>query len=432
MDNSRSFKSSRKGILNILNNKSSDYVSRFYRKPATVLAVYRSLSGTCREIVNRLLNQEVESFYPLDNETARGHVSSAIQKLNEYHILVQTGPKYSLNPAFKESLVAGIGRGLPPMFRSLDQGSGMQVESTLNRDYNSFMEVYNFILENEIRREEDGPYTAGLNKTLKEILGKLNFQIKTSAKTQEKNISGFKFLVEPIHRQVNAIVLFYFDYLVSSRAQFGKAIQNDPDFEQNLMEFFCALNFLSPKVTYQFLPEVGRVHKDVVARVFSDLGSIGLFSSGPDKNSFQVSELLEGFLNHSFKTFDQFKTNVIVETDFKIYVYSDFKYVEHLISELNRPLRPGEAETGGADRRVAGRGPGQGRLRHRHQTQKGPRLLLPEHALLGPPAEPGGAPQGPRRVQRLRQTPQAPQKREPDAPAPRQHDRGGLHVVRRL
>jgi len=84
MDNSRSFKSTRKGILNLLNNKSSDYVSRFYKKPATVLAVYRSLSATCREIVNRLLNQDVDGFYPLDSEAAKTHLNSAVQKLNEY------------------------------------------------------------------------------------------------------------------------------------------------------------------------------------------------------------------------------------------------------------------------------------------------------------------------------------------------------------
>lgn len=332
MDSQRSFKSTRKGILNLLNNKSSDFVNRFYRKPATVMAVYRSLSATCREVINRLMNQDADNFYPVDNDSAKEHLNSAIQKLNEYHILTLNGTKYSLNGVFKETLVQAVSKGFARIFRPLEKGNRMEVEDGLTRDYASFREIYNFILENEIRREVDEPYTSPLNKTIKDILGKLNFQIKMSTKTQEKNISGFKFLVEPIHRQINAVVLYYFDYLVANRGQFGSAVQRDPDFEQNLLELFCSLNFLSPKLTYHYVPETGGVHREVVNRIVTDLESIGLFSQTSDKNGFQVSELLEGFLNHSFKTFEQFKTNVIVETDFKLYVYSDFKYVEHLIS----------------------------------------------------------------------------------------------------
>ena len=337
-------KQSKKSILNLLSGKSNDFVSKFYSKPAIVVALYRSLNSTCREIINRCLSHNPEKFYEFENEGIPAQLESAKTKLAECHIVSQIEGKFVLNPSFKATFLQSVGRGMKPFFRIMATENRLSVEKTVNEDFASFIEIYNFILENEIRVHKNEPYSSSLNKTFKEILSKLNFQIRVINSNQEKNMSGFKFLVEPINKQVNIIILHYYEYLLQSKAKLLVKGEAEANFEQNLLEVFCAFNFLSPKLTYGLNAFDSYIGQEIVLRALRDLSSVGLVHFFEKDQTFRVSPLMENYLNHNPKIFEQFKTNIIVETDFKMYVYSEYEFVEHFLGFLRRFVHENKVE----------------------------------------------------------------------------------------
>lgn len=324
----------KKSILNLLNGKSNDFVSKFFSKPSIVVAIYRNLPSSCREMINRCLSQNPERFYEFENENDFSQIEASKSKLEEFHILSNIDGKYFLNPVFKTTFFHSISKGIKPFFKILHPSK--DIESPIKEDFFKFMEIYNFILENEIQIHKNNMITSPLNPIFKEILTKLNFQIRVVNNNQDKNISGFKFLVEPIHKQINIFLLHYFEHLTQNRAKLFKKIDSDVGFEQNLLEIFCTFNFLSSKFIYGFNNFDNYISSEVVVKILGDLATIGLVQFNFVDQTFRISLLLEGFLNNIPRDFDQFKTNIIVETDFKIYIYSEFDYIEHFISYFIR------------------------------------------------------------------------------------------------
>lgn len=337
-------KQSKKSVLNLLSGKSNDFVSKFYSKPAIVVALYRSLNSTCREIVNRCLSHNPERFYEFENEGIPTQIENSKAKLAEYHVVSQVEGKYVLNPNFKGTFMQSVSKGIKPFFRIVSDENRMVIERSVNEDFASFIEIYNFILENEIRLHKNEPYSSTLNKTFKEILNKLNFQIRVINSSQEKNMSGFKFLVEPINKQVNIILLHYYEFLLQNKTKLFLKVENDVNFEQNLLEVFCSLNFLSAKLTYGLNQFDSYIGSEVVLRMLHDLSSVGLVLFFEKDQTFRVSPLLENYLNQNPKIFEQFKTNIIVETDFKMYVYSEYEFVEHFLGFLRRFIHKNQVE----------------------------------------------------------------------------------------
>lgn len=331
-------KLSKKNILNVLNGKSNDFVTKFFTKPAVVISLYRNLSVTCREIINRCLSTNPEKLYELDSENNISHIEQAKLKLTDYHIISVIDSKLILNSVFKQILVLSMSKGIKQFFKIEQDTRKTQLNSNAVLDFEKFMEIYNFILEKEIQVHKHENYISTLNQTFKEVLNKLNFQIRIVNSNQDKNISGFKFLVEPINQQINIILLHYYEFLIQNKLKLFKKIDSDSNFEQNLLEIFCTLNFLSCKYDYSFNSFENYIRTDVVAKVVEDLASIGLLEINKSSQSFRISELLENFLNNNNRVFEQFKTNIIVETDFKMYVYSEFEYVEHFLGCLSRSV----------------------------------------------------------------------------------------------
>lgn len=299
-------------ILALLRDRSQEATEQFFQREAIVLALFRSLSAKEQSTVMLCLSHSPERIFMEEKQ-----LSEMRKRLQSFGVLRATDAANVLNPTFRATLLRGLAEGLKPLF--------VRVEGPAHAtDFGmKWTEVYAYIL-----RHVSGNSGTALSKGVCAVLDaqKLIVQVETGKRATPS--AGFAFLVAPVSAQVNQFLLEYL--LAFDRKTLGLDVGQAS--MQDLMELFCHLSFLPADVPFAIEATHTRLPRAALVQVFGDLASAGLLDFQPQAMRLVASSLLSDFLSSTSQSSRLLPTRIIVENDFRIYVYTQLGYVKYLLS----------------------------------------------------------------------------------------------------
>lgn len=158
------------------------------------------------------------------------------------------------------------------------------------------------------------------------------------------NATCFDFLLDNIKNQVSIFLYAYCKYLFRVKYKYLKGNKRDKEAvsEGNIVNLVFYLTLVFPLISYSLkksqeaLAEL-ELTSDVIHDIMMDLDSVGLLKIklGDDQkiSYFATTPLIHNIFNSNVMLEKGFKNDIIVETDFKIYAYSNNpEYLEALLS----------------------------------------------------------------------------------------------------
>jgi hypothetical protein len=343
-------------IVRFLKDKGQDLLNKYYSRETIVMGIFRYLGVHEQQIIIQGL-----SHNPAKIHLDKAHLDRSIKLLQSLGLIQMSENSIAIHPVFKSTLISVLARGANNQFIRKKQNIGFEIESESdtnsrgNEHFEKWVEVYNYILRNIIiKNNGSSPVKKKLKKTFCSILKHKGLKIKPEDlevisddkdrfKEEKKKLTGFGFLIQPIWAQINLLIMYYCESLIDKAQQnsFSSTVK-DRNFDADLLEFMFGINLLDPSFSYIINYERVRLPKSDVKSILEDLEHVGLIEleekSNPEKG-FKLTKLLGHFLTPNISDFQSFKTNIIVENDFKIYVFSTLEYVRHFMSRLIRSFR---------------------------------------------------------------------------------------------
>lgn len=337
-------------IVRFLKDKGQDLLSKYYARENIVMGVFRFLSTHEQQIIISCL-----SHNPSKIHLEKSKLDKSVKVLQSLGLVQLSENSMALHPVFKSTTISVLSRGHSQLFISKQQSNTLKAEGgeelMAEEHFKKWIEVYNYILRNVITKNSSVRPRKKLKKVFGAILKSKGLKIKPEEfqgyeeendrlKEDKKKLSGFGFLIRPLWVQINLVLMYYCEFLMDKAQQsaFQSSI-SDQGYCADLLDFVFGLNFLDPDHFYIVNQQSTHLSSREVQELLDDLEHIGLVEfddSGKGERAFRPTKLLIHFLTPNIGSFQSFKTNIIVENDFKIYAYSTLDYVRHFMSKLIR------------------------------------------------------------------------------------------------
>lgn len=337
-----------KKLIDILYESKESPGPRIYKNLSITAALFRSLGEFERSVIIKLLSQpEVElSILVNGAKESQGKLFQCEQTLikglgvvDKFHKEIDGPLFHKINPIFRESLTRFLSSGLEQIFEVNQKNLQKCIEkreSYTKQLNNHAMEgwttLYANMLEGFMFEELD--YGDQLEKT-KELTKNITHTLQESdmiLREASSHTKGFDFLLDNIKNQVQIFLYSYVKHLFKIKNSYRNKTNQDVS-EGEILNLILNLTLLVPGANYNVrkdsffglnLPEA------LVQDILFDLDSVGLIKCKKTKNAYDKKEtdtfiitpLLQNILAGNNALQQQFKNNIIVETDFKIYAYS--------------------------------------------------------------------------------------------------------------
>ena len=306
-------------IFACLLEKNPQALEQYYSRDAIVSTLFRALDLDCQTIVLKTLSVNQKNLF-LEGK----RLKKAIDALKALKLIDIIEERYVLNSVFKGTLSRVLSRGLAPVFEQYERNI---IEET-NDD--KWTQVYAYILKNV-----SGQTPKHLTKEVIEVLETeglvINLDDFNEGRNKQQKSFGFGFLVQPLMSQINLFMLYFAQFLLRNNFR----AKGDKFDEAELIELFTAICVLHPDywyISHSKLPSA------LQHTIFSTLDSVGLLVYNSKLKSIKVSKLLNKYLDPSKPEVEHYKTNIIVENDFKLYAYSSMDYLKYFLSDVIRSL----------------------------------------------------------------------------------------------
>lgn len=306
-------------IFACLLDKNPQALDKFYSRDAVVATLFRSLDLNCQTIILKTLSINQKNLFL---EAKR--LKKAMDMLRSLKLVDLVEDKYALNSVFKSALSRVMSQGLRPLFE--------QSERNVAEDANDerWTQIYAYILKN-VSNQTPKHLTREAIEVLDTEGLVINMDDFNEGTSKQQKSFGFGFLVQPLTSQINFFMLYLTQYLFRHNFR-TKGEKFD---EAELIELFCALGILHPNYWYR---SSSRLPQALQHTIFSTLASIGLLAYNDKQNIIKASKLLSKFLDPSKPEVEHYKTNIIVENDFRLYAYSSMDFLKYFLSKLTRPV----------------------------------------------------------------------------------------------
>ena len=305
-------------IFACLLEKSVQALERFYSKDAIVATLFRALDLDCQTIILKTLSVSQKNLF-----LEQKRLNKAMETLRALKLVDVVEERYVLNTTFKTAFSRVISHGPKPLFEQCDRS----VEEAGSDS--KWTQVYAYILKNV-----SGQTPKHLTREAVDVLDTeglvINMDDTGEGQRQQKSF-GFSFLVRPLSNQVNLFMWYLTQYLLRHNFR-AKGEKFD---ESELIELLCALSLLHPG--YLYSPRT-RLPAALLSTVFTTLESVGFLSYNAKQGTVKVTDLLHRFLDPAKAEVESYKTNIIVENDFRLYAYSSMDYLKYFLSKINRPF----------------------------------------------------------------------------------------------
>ena len=176
------------------------------------------------------------------------------------------------------------------------------------------------------------------------VIGALEDVGLMMSNNEKNNAVCFEFLLDQIKNQVSIYLYAYCKHLFKIKYKYlrGDKSNKEAVSEGNILNLIFHLTLLFPLVTYSLkksqeaLQEL-QLTMEVVNDIMRELDSVGLLKVKQDEDgnikSFATTPLMNNIFNQNVMLERGFKNDIIVETDFKIYAYSNnLEYLEALLN----------------------------------------------------------------------------------------------------
>ena len=303
-------------IFACLLEKNPQALERYYAKDAIVSTLFRALDLDCQTIIMKTLSVSQKNLFLESKRLKR-----AMEALRALKLIDMADERYVLNSVFKATLSRVLSQGPRQLFE--------QSERSMDEETNDekWTQVYAYILKNVSSQTPKQ-----LTKEAIEVLDTeglvVNLDDFNEGQKQQKSF-GFGFLVQPLTNQINLFMLYLTQYLLRHNFR----TKGDKFDESELIELFCAISILHPDYSYK---PVTRLPQALLSSVFATLESVGLLNYNTRQNTIKTSKLINRYLDPSKGEVESYKTNIIVENDFRLYAYSSMDYLKYFLSEINR------------------------------------------------------------------------------------------------
>jgi len=322
-------------LIHLLSDKIRDpnySHKKFYDNPSIAFSVFRSLSSVSKQFVLMLLfvfetplpkkafehmNPTTKNFYNDKSEVARLKIFTEEDKDRD---------KVKLDASFAKKLIDIFSKRYEPPFKEISLETNVSLESIMNDSLLKWRRIQQMIVKAQISD------TSYINKVIIDVLttGEL---IRENRGELSITSEGFQFILNSTDYQINAFIYYYAKYLIQKR-------KKEP---QKIFGILCALNLCISEVKttsesksgltyYGYKYEDDSDQKEII----NDLFLIGLiWKKTHESNEFFITPLLSNFLfekPHTFNT--ESNLNLIVETNFKIYAYSNSPFHTDLLNHF--------------------------------------------------------------------------------------------------
>lgn len=321
-------------ILSLFRDKNQNIQENYFRKDSIVLSIFRFLNQIEQTIIIKNLSHNEENIYL--NFKKEKH---AIENLRSFGILKKKDNLYILNKVFKKTLIKCLSNGRKKLFEK--KNIEMEIETSEKDSFKileKWINLYNYMLKNvgcDIS-------SIKLNKDVERIIEKEQLIVKMDDDYQENSMherkyrrsSGFAFLVQPIHIQINTFILYYVQYLINEKL--SKFNPEDKLKDIELLEFICQFNFMSKNNYY--IPNFDKISlpKKFCIKILKTLDSLGLIQFSEFDHKIFLTDLFVNFLDPLKKLSGSYKSHIIIENDFKLYAYSKMEYLVYLLGKIKR------------------------------------------------------------------------------------------------
>lgn len=249
---------------------------------------------------------------------------------------------YQLHSVFRESLVKFLSYGMEPIFeinsskmqKCLDQKSAF--ENKLNQHaVEGWTSLYSTMLDGFMfsRVEASMELTDNMMSTLENA--------EMILKIANSHTKGFDFLLDSIKNQVQILLYSYVKYLYKIKNKYRDEDNKDIS-EGKILNLILNITLLLPAMSYSMKKsfenfKLQHLPQGIIQDILKDLDCVGLIRAKQNEEgnitAFATTPLIHNILSGNTALQQQFKNNIIVETDFKIYAYtSNNQFLQALLN----------------------------------------------------------------------------------------------------
>lgn len=343
-----------RNLFNLLHEGEEGSGPRIYNYKSIATALYRGLNSFEQSVVVKLLSSQtvqLETLVSQDSESltklaeAENTLIKVYKVVEKYRVKVNTPYIYKLNKNFADSIRFFFSFGLQNVFKM----HSSKMEKCINNKhsfekqltehaYQGWSDLYHFMLN----RVNTGSEKRSLTPNIIETMNTSNLVFSSSGEKEESQF--FDFLLNSIRNQVSVFLYSYCKYLFKIKYRYQKEFSdgNEAVSEGSILNLLFNLTLLLPMMSFSIKESEEnlrqlQIPKNLVDDILTDLNSIGLIkiktqNNGKKVTAFAITPLIHNVLNGTSPLEKEFKHNIIVETDFKIYAYShDMNYLESLL-----------------------------------------------------------------------------------------------------
>ena len=305
-------------LFSCMLNKDARIVEKYFSCDVITLLVFRILDPNSQIAIIKNLSTNQKNLNIKESSMVK-----LMDKLRSLRILNQVNDLFVLNNTFKMTLSKCLSKGPAYPFIAVQGCMVQEIEE------DRWTRIYHYILKDV---SEETP--KGLSKHIIDILNKESLVINAGEfeeiDTDSSDKSpGFSFLVQSVQVQVNLFIRHFVEYFF--RLNFNR---NKNRFEEiYFVEMISCLSLLPPDMWFKLHPDFN-LPPAIVDDVFTSLDSIGLINYDRDKGIINVSSFFHNFLDPQKPDIPLYKTNIIVENDFRLYAYNSMDYIKYFLSKL--------------------------------------------------------------------------------------------------
>ena len=339
-------------LLNLLHEGEEGSGPLIFSYKSITTALYRSLTQLEQSIIIKLLSSpqvKLETLVTNDSknrhflEEAETRLIKTFKIIEKYKEDVHGYYQYKLNPNFSNSLKFFLTQGIQDIFvmqkskieKCINEASRFEEKLKIHA-YNGWSNLYKYMLNKLNSRNTSEELTPNIRETMT-----TSSLMMTSKGTSDGQF--FDFLLNSIRNQVSLFLYAYCKFLFKIKYRYLKDHDDNKEAvsEGSILNLLFNLTLLLPMMSFSLKESEEKlsslqIPSKLVQDILIDLDSIGLIQVRVSKEkkvtSFAITPLIHNVLHGSSPLEKEFKHNIIIETDFKIYAYShNMDYLESLL-----------------------------------------------------------------------------------------------------
>ena len=344
-----------KHFLNLLCESVDAIGARIYTFQSVCVGLFKSLNEFHQTLLVKLASFKGFSIESLLGPTPEFQKRvDEIEKLliTQYKVVVkelsdsrQPGEEkrvqYKIEKNFGESLRRFLSHGLEVIFPVKREGMQKCIENSAKLEHKLKGHAFsNWHIMLKYMLKRDGGSRSELPNNVRGALSDSNLLMSRD----KNNSTCFDFLLDSLRNQVSAFLYAYCKHLFKVKYNYlrGDKSQKEAVGEGNILNLIFHLTLLFPLMRYSIKDmqeHLASLHLtlEVINDIMRDLDAVGLIKIQTTEDTKQISyftttPLINNVFNPNVQLEGGFKNDIIVETDFKLYAYSNnSEYLEALL-----------------------------------------------------------------------------------------------------